>query len=75
MEITAATRLGIDSKRLWMCSWSTADQATSTRCQSRSGVAAGGVIWVNFDQPWTTCFPSAKDPERESVREAIQSGG
>ncbi|GFT75779.1 hypothetical protein TNCV_3125671 [Trichonephila clavipes] len=32
-EITAATRLGIDSKRLWMCSWGTADQAASTRCQ------------------------------------------
>ncbi|GFV26274.1 hypothetical protein TNCV_1990161 [Trichonephila clavipes] len=30
----AATRLGIDSKRLWMCSWGTADQAASTRCQS-----------------------------------------
>ncbi|GFX26838.1 uncharacterized protein TNCV_1840111 [Trichonephila clavipes] len=24
LEITAATRLGIDSKRLWMCSWGTA---------------------------------------------------
>ncbi|GFV66296.1 hypothetical protein TNCV_2737101 [Trichonephila clavipes] len=34
LEITAATRLGIDSKRLWMCSWGTADQAASTRCQS-----------------------------------------
>ncbi|GFW53431.1 hypothetical protein TNCV_3928101 [Trichonephila clavipes] len=27
-------RLGIDSKRLWMCSWGTADQEASTRCQS-----------------------------------------
>ncbi|GFX71678.1 hypothetical protein TNCV_4131241 [Trichonephila clavipes] len=34
LEITAATHLGIDSKRLWMCSWGTADQAASTRCQS-----------------------------------------
>ncbi|GFW66328.1 hypothetical protein TNCV_1712261 [Trichonephila clavipes] len=32
LEITAATRLGIDSKRLLM--WGKADQAASTRCQS-----------------------------------------
>ncbi|GFY02123.1 uncharacterized protein TNCV_5099841 [Trichonephila clavipes] len=32
LEITTATRLGIDSKRLWMCSWGTANQAASTRC-------------------------------------------
>ncbi|GFW82062.1 hypothetical protein TNCV_771911 [Trichonephila clavipes] len=25
------TRLAIESKRLWMCSWGTADQAASTR--------------------------------------------
>ncbi|GFX29791.1 hypothetical protein TNCV_4749201 [Trichonephila clavipes] len=29
------------SKRLWMSSWGTADQAAFTRCQSLSGVAAG----------------------------------
>ncbi|GFU14395.1 hypothetical protein TNCV_2176281 [Trichonephila clavipes] len=39
-------RHGIDSKRLWMCSWVTADQATSTRCQL-IWCAAGVVIWVN----------------------------
>ncbi|GFV84506.1 hypothetical protein TNCV_2481201 [Trichonephila clavipes] len=33
-EIALATRLGIDSKRLWMCSWGIADQEASTRCQS-----------------------------------------
>ncbi|GFU56851.1 hypothetical protein TNCV_88121 [Trichonephila clavipes] len=30
----SATRIGIDSKTLWMCSWGTGDQAASTRCQS-----------------------------------------
>ncbi|GFV38883.1 hypothetical protein TNCV_192511 [Trichonephila clavipes] len=34
LEIIAVTRLGFDSKRLWMCSWGTADQAASTRCQN-----------------------------------------
>ncbi|GFW12158.1 hypothetical protein TNCV_4936021 [Trichonephila clavipes] len=34
LEITAATHLGIDSKRVWMCYWGAADQAASTRCQS-----------------------------------------
>ncbi|GFT84337.1 hypothetical protein TNCV_1609721 [Trichonephila clavipes] len=35
LEITTATRLSIDSKRLWMCSWDTKFfQAASTRCQS-----------------------------------------
>ncbi|GFX93051.1 uncharacterized protein TNCV_139951 [Trichonephila clavipes] len=29
MAITAATRLDSDSKRLWMCSWGTADQKRS----------------------------------------------
>ncbi|GFS94452.1 teneurin-a [Trichonephila clavipes] len=32
----AATRLGIDSNRLWMCSWGTADQAASTSIGERS---------------------------------------
>ncbi|GFU59808.1 hypothetical protein TNCV_4343631 [Trichonephila clavipes] len=39
-----ATRLGINLKRLWVDSWGTADQASSTRCQSRYGVTDGGVI-------------------------------
>ncbi|GFV90466.1 atrial natriuretic peptide receptor 3 [Trichonephila clavipes] len=50
------------------------DQADSTRCQSRSGLAAGGVIWSIVEQPWTTCFLSAKDPESEPARKAIHSG-
>ncbi|GFY01847.1 hypothetical protein TNCV_1468351 [Trichonephila clavipes] len=31
--------------------------------------------WLSIvEQPWTTCFLSAKDLESEPVREAIQSG-
>ncbi|GFV27470.1 hypothetical protein TNCV_3607861 [Trichonephila clavipes] len=33
------------------------------------GVYSGSIV----EQPWTTCFLSAKDPESEPVREAIQS--
>ncbi|GFV67876.1 hypothetical protein TNCV_926421 [Trichonephila clavipes] len=34
------------------------------------GVYSGSIV----EQPWTTCFLSAKDPESEPAREAIQSG-
>ncbi|GFX00904.1 hypothetical protein TNCV_4578701 [Trichonephila clavipes] len=33
-------------------------------------VLSGSII----EQPWTTCFLSAKEPESEPAREAIQSG-
>ncbi|GFY03287.1 hypothetical protein TNCV_1172461 [Trichonephila clavipes] len=34
------------------------------------GVLSGSIV----EQPWTTCFLSAKDPESEPAGEAIQSG-
>ncbi|GFW77882.1 hypothetical protein TNCV_3910921 [Trichonephila clavipes] len=34
------------------------------------GVQSGSIV----EQPWTTCFLSAKEPESELAREAIQSG-
>ncbi|GFV82567.1 hypothetical protein TNCV_2976771 [Trichonephila clavipes] len=34
------------------------------------GVLSGSIV----EQPWTTCFLSAKDPESEPSMEAIQSG-
>ncbi|GFW26952.1 hypothetical protein TNCV_1377911 [Trichonephila clavipes] len=33
-------------------------------------VQSGSIV----EQPWTTCFLSAKDPESKPAREAIQSG-
>ncbi|GFT48468.1 uncharacterized protein TNCV_3822531 [Trichonephila clavipes] len=50
LEISAATRLGIDSKRLWMCSCGTADQAASTRCQSLSASRPGKQINLVIDE-------------------------
>ncbi|GFU53654.1 hypothetical protein TNCV_1470591 [Trichonephila clavipes] len=35
-----------------------------------AGMYSGSIV----EQPWTACFLSAKDPEREPAREAIQSG-
>ncbi|GFV25439.1 hypothetical protein TNCV_1147091 [Trichonephila clavipes] len=34
------------------------------------GVQSGSIV----EQPWTTCFLSAKDPKSEPATEAIQSG-
>ena len=53
-----------------MYSWGTGDEAGSTRCQSWFGIAAEAIV----EQPWIICFLSAKDPESEPAREAVQSG-
>ncbi|GFV30289.1 uncharacterized protein TNCV_97641 [Trichonephila clavipes] len=52
-----------------MCSWSTEDQVASTRCQSGSGVAAGG---CNLGQSLSNHGPHVF--YRRKIRRAIRPG-